>query len=139
MTLFGGPIQWKASKQATVSTSTTEAELLVLELTAKETLALKRLFRDIHLDLGEPWNIFCDNQQTIRLVVCEPERLSTKLRHVDIQQMWLKQEFQRGSFQVTYLETAKMPADGLTKVLSRAQFEQFRAHLNLRDVQEAIG
>lgn len=79
-----------------------------------------------------------DKQQTIRIVVAEPERLSTKLRHIDIHQMWLKQEHQKGSFQVTYLETANMPADGLIKVLSRAQFERFRAHLNLRDVQEAI-
>ncbi|KOS36072.1 hypothetical protein ACN38_g13245 [Penicillium nordicum] len=28
--LYGGPIDWKASKQKTVTTSTTEAELLAL-------------------------------------------------------------------------------------------------------------
>jgi hypothetical protein len=138
ITLFGGPIHWKSSKQPTVSTSTTEAELLVLELTAKEAMALKRLFRDIRLDLGEPWKIYCDNQQTIRLIVSEAGRLNTKLRHVDIQQMWLKQEFKQGSFQVTYLETTKMPADGLTKPLPRAQFERFREHLNLKDVRKQI-
>ena len=36
-TLFGGPIDWKANKQKTVTLSTTEAELLALTSTAKET------------------------------------------------------------------------------------------------------
>jgi Reverse transcriptase (RNA-dependent DNA polymerase) len=36
--LFGGPIDWKAAKQRTVTTSSTEAELLALSRAAKETL-----------------------------------------------------------------------------------------------------
>ncbi|KAL0944848.1 reverse transcriptase domain protein [Colletotrichum truncatum] len=61
--LFGGPIQWKAARQNTVTTSTTEAELLSLEHTAKETIALKRLFRDVLLDLGDVWKIHCEGRQ----------------------------------------------------------------------------
>lgn len=93
-------------------------------------MALKRFFRDLAFEIGETWEIFCDNQQTIRLVVNESERMVTKLRHVDVNNMWLKQEHARGSFQVTYLPTNDMPADGLTKNLSRQKFESFRAHLN---------
>lgn len=36
MRLFGGRVDWKANKQATVTTSTTEAELLSLSQAAKE-------------------------------------------------------------------------------------------------------
>ena len=36
--LFGGPIDWRCIKQKTVTTSTTEAELLALSYTAKELL-----------------------------------------------------------------------------------------------------
>jgi hypothetical protein len=67
--LFGGLIVWRAARQDTVTTSTTEAELLGLAWVGKESMALKRLFRDIQLDLGQPWKLFCDNQQTIRLVI----------------------------------------------------------------------
>ena len=134
MSLFGGPVIWKAGLQATVTTSTTEAELLALEHTTKESIALKRLFREICLDLGEPIRVFCDNQQTIRLVVNDLERLTTRLKHVDIQNMWLKQEHRKGTFEVTYLSTAEMPADGLTKPLTRQPFEHFRALLNLKTV-----
>lgn len=136
--LFGGPLLWRAARQATVTTSTTEAELLALEHTAKEALALERLFRCISLDLGQLMTIFCDNQQTIRLVVGENARISTRLRHIDIQNMWLRQEYAAGKFIVTYLPTAQMPADGLTKCLSRQKFENFRMMLNLQDTQAIV-
>ena len=134
--LFGGPVVWKASRQTTVTTSTTEAELLALSETAKETIALKRLFRDIQLVLDAPFSIACDNQQTIRLVIGSSERISTKLRHVDIHNLWLRQEYARGAFKLTYLATKDMPADGLTKNLSRAKFEHFRTLLNLQDIRQ---
>jgi hypothetical protein len=44
-----------------MTTSLTESELLGVALTAKELIALKRLFRDLRLDLGEAWTIFYDN------------------------------------------------------------------------------
>ena len=73
-----------------MTTSTTEAELLGVERTAKESYSLVRFFRDISLDLGTPLRMHCDNLQTIRPIV-ENERITTKLRHVDIHNMWLRQ------------------------------------------------
>ena len=120
--LFGGAISWQAARQPTVTTSTTEAELLALAHVAKEAMAMKRLFEEIELVATGAWQIFCDNQQTIRLVVGTNERVTTKLRHVDIQNMWLKQEHAKGSFEVVYLETINMLADGLTKYLPAHKF-----------------
>ncbi|KAI8669967.1 hypothetical protein NCS56_00800300 [Fusarium sp. Ph1] len=137
ISLFGGLITWKASRQATVTTSTTEAELLALEQTAKETMSLKRLFHELQFDPEIPWDIRCDNQQTIRLVIGESTRLATRLRHVDIHHMWLRQEVEKKSFTVTYLPTARMPADGLTKALPRQKFERFRAQLNMFNSHKA--
>jgi len=133
--LFGGPVAWKASRQDTVTTSTTEAELLALQRTVAEATSLERLFHDISLDLGVPLKIFCDNLQTIRLVINEAERINTRLKHVDIQNMWLKQEYRKGRFQIEYLPSNLMPADGLTKNLPRQKFEQFRSYLNLQDIR----
>ena len=136
--LFGGPIIWKAARQSTVTTSTTEAELLALEHVAKESVALNRFLHELRLDLGVPWEIFCDNQQTIRLVVEESERLTTKLRHVDIQNMWLKQEHAKGKLKVTYLKTSEMPADGLTKALPKQSHARFVAQLNLQHIGHMV-
>lgn len=136
--LFGGLVNWKAARQDTVTTSSTEAELLALSATARETMAFKRFLADIQLELGVPWTVFCDNTQTIRLVVGENERISTRLRHVDVHNLWVRQEHAKGSFEVAYLPTSEMPADGLTKLLTRQKFEHFRALLNLQDVRHII-
>src|SRR5436309_15659507 len=64
--LFGGAIDWSSTKQKTVTTSTTEAELLALSHAATEALWWNRLFEDIGFKLDHELIINCDNQQTIR-------------------------------------------------------------------------
>jgi hypothetical protein len=95
----------------------TEVELLVLEHTVKEGFALQKLFRHIQLELHSGLKFHCNNTQTICLIVEDNARLKTRLRHVDIQNIWLKQEYRKARFKISYLATAEMPADGLTKAL----------------------
>ena len=116
--LFGGLIAWKANKQDTVTTSTTEAELLALSQVAKEALFVSRLLRELQIELDtRAVTIQCDNKQTIRLVNEEISRLHTKLRHVDIHNHWIRQEVTEGRIRVEYVQLADMIADGLTKAL----------------------
>ena len=61
---------WKAGLQDTVTTSTTEAETLSLERVAKEAMAWQRMLNDIAIDVT-PLRLFCENLQTIRLVVID--------------------------------------------------------------------
>jgi len=49
MKLFGGLIAWRANKQGTVTTSTTEAELLALSQAAKESLFVSRLLQELDI------------------------------------------------------------------------------------------
>ena len=93
MKLFGNVIGWRASKQDTVTTSTTEAELLAVSQAAKEGQYVSRLLRELTVELDDHRIVIqCDNTQTIRLVNEEIARLQTKLRHVDIHNHWLRQE-----------------------------------------------
>lgn len=121
MKLFGGAVAWRANKQDTVTTSSTEAELLAISQTAKEAIYLSRLMQALNLIIPEALTIECDNAQTIRLLVDESMKLQTKLRHVDIHSHWLRQEVQRGSIHIRWVPTKEMVADGLTKALSSAQ------------------
>ena len=133
--LFGAPILWKSGKQATVTTSTTEAELLSLSASASELYSLQRLFQGLDFDLGRPvTTIYCDNQQTIRLLTSEIPQLTTRLKHVDIRQHWLRQEVQDKRLSIEYLPTADMPADGLTKALPVQKFRIFVQQLGLVDI-----
>jgi hypothetical protein len=68
ITLFDEPIAWQFTRQKTVTTSTTEAELLALSHTVKELIALQRFLNDMTFDPGHKVHISCDNTQTIGLM-----------------------------------------------------------------------
>jgi len=136
--LFGGPIDWKASKQKTVTTSTTEAELLSISHAAKEVIWWNRLLRDIGLDVEHDVTVDCDNKQTVNLLQSKEPILHTKLRHVDIRQHWLRELVQDKKICIKWVPTAQMPADGLTKALSVNNHEKFVKMLGLRDIREKI-
>ena len=59
--LFRGLIVQKVTQQSTVTTLTTKAELLALEHVTKETVAIKRFFNKLTVELGKIQNIQCNN------------------------------------------------------------------------------
>lgn len=135
MMLFGGAIGWKANKQDTVTTSTTEAELLALSQGAKEALYSLRLIQEIGVQLDDRHvQIWCDNTQTIRLVTKDVAILNTKLRHVDIHNHWLRERIERQEVRVDYVPTKEQVADGLTKALADPEFERFREMIGVVDL-----
>lgn len=137
MRLFGGTIGWRANKQDTVTTSTTEAELLALAQAAKEALFVSRLIKELGVTLDDSQIIIqCDNKQTIRLVHAEVALLRTKLRHVDIHNHWLRQEAINKRILVTHTPTEAMIADGLTKSLHADQHQRFIEQLGLVDIKD---
>ena len=137
--LFGGLIAWKANKQDTVTTSTTEAELLALSQVAKEALFTSRLLRELKINLSNSLiTINCDNQQTIRLITEEITKLQTKLRHVDIHNHWLRQEVALGTIKVDYQRSEDMVADGLTKALPANKWSKFLDKLGLEEIKDTI-
>jgi len=54
-------------------------------------------------------------------------RIQTALRHINIHNCWVRQEAKKGSFEIKYLPTNKMPADRLTKAFNRGKFKRFVA------------
>jgi hypothetical protein len=53
MKLFGGLIGWRANKQNTIITSTTEAELLALAQAAKESMYVSKLLQELIIDFND--------------------------------------------------------------------------------------
>jgi len=139
MVLFGGVIGWRVNKQNMVTTSTTEAELLLLSQGVKEGQYIKHLLNELNVSTDDQWiKVHCDNCQTICLVIKEIACLQTKLRHVDIHNHWLRQEVRDGRITVEYTPTKKMIANGLTKALPRSEFREFLEQVNLVDIASQI-
>ncbi|EED13613.1 conserved hypothetical protein [Talaromyces stipitatus ATCC 10500] len=139
MTLFGGTIGWQANKQDTVTTSTTEAELLALAQGVKEGKYVLRLLLELEIRFRTPTlHVFCDNQQTLGLLEKDAPRLRTKLRHVDIHNHWVRQEVQKGDIQVHYMPTKDMIANGLTKALSKQEHQKFLNQIGVEDIDSYL-
>jgi hypothetical protein len=136
--LYGMPIDWKATRQRSVTKSTTEAELIALSATGGEMEWWTRVFQHVKFDPEIQPTIYCDNEQTVGIVKKEDERLHTKLRHVDTHQMWVRQEVQEGRLNVEWCPTAEMPADGLTKSLVRQKHTEFVRQLGLENVRQLL-
>jgi hypothetical protein len=136
--LFGGPIHWQSSKQATVTTSSTEAELLGVSFAAKELVWTRNLFEKLQFNPDCLPELQNDNLQTIRLLTKSDPLISTKLRHVDIHQHWLRELVQRKEIHISWIPTAQMMADGMTKTLPRQKHAEFINMLNLVNCKSRI-
>ncbi|KAJ5256521.1 hypothetical protein N7478_012625 [Penicillium angulare] len=136
--VYGGPVDWKATKQPTVTTSTTEAELLGLSDAARSLQWWKRFLGRISFEPSQTITLRCDNQQTVTLLNSEHAKIDTKLRHVDIHGHWLRQEIREGRINIKWVPTAKMAADGLTKILPRKKHEEFVRTLRMEDIKHLI-
>ena len=131
MKLFNSPIAWQSIRQKTVTTSTTEAELLALSHTARETITICRLFSQMRFNTDEQPSVDCDNMQTVGLIKKKRPELTTKLRHVDIHHFWLRQSHQEGLIEIEWTPTANMIADGFTKALSNQKHATFVQQLGM--------
>jgi hypothetical protein len=104
---------------------------------AKEAIFTSRLLSEIGIKLPDSTiTIQCDNTQTIQLINKEVSKLQTKLRHVDIHNHWLRQEATKGTIAVTYVPSAEMLADGLTKALPSNKWATFLKQLGLVESTE---
>ena len=99
---------------------------------------MAQIFKAIQFNPKQELQIECDNQQTVQIVSNQLPTISTKLRHVNIHQFWLRQEVQNKKFVVQWVPSSKIPADGLTKPLTKQLHQAFINMLGLTDIQHLI-
>jgi hypothetical protein len=136
--LFGGSIDWSSVLQKAVSTSTTEAELRALAHTSQWTIWWGRFFTSLRLEIDQQLTVYCDNLQTVGLMVKDSPKLVTKLKHIDIHQHWLRELVADGTIKVEWIQTSDMAADGLTKPLSGQKHALFIKQLRMVDIRHLI-
>ena len=123
--LFKSLVDWRATKQKTVITSSTEAELLAISIVDKKMIWWTRFFDEISFQLSHTSVIQCDNMQTFRILINFIASYITKLRHVDVHRHWLSQEVRRKNIAVKWTPTAHILADGFIKALPPQKHKHF--------------
>jgi hypothetical protein len=121
-----------------VTTSTTEAELLGLSEAGKHLQWWRRLLGRVGFEISHVLTIECDNERAIGLITADDASFDTKLRHVDIHYLWLRQEAKAGRVAVRWVPTAKMVADGLTKLLPRQKHASFVKLLKMAQIEHLV-
>ena len=84
-------IDWAARKQTTMSTSITEIELLILLHASKICIWWISLFVKLRFDYDHKIKIYNDNMQIIRILTSKQLKITIKLLHVNVAQLWLRQ------------------------------------------------
>ena len=121
---FGSPIFWFAKLQRSVSLSSAEAEFFGASLAAKELIFLRELIIDLAkfglFDIKSPSVLYCDSKSAIDISV-DPVAFK-KTKHILRAAEFLRDLVLRCICVLEHLPGDRMPADMLTKPLSRAKF-----------------
>src|SRR6187551_259815 len=108
-----------------------EAKYAALSEVSREVVNVKRLLNHMGFEkyaVG-PINIYCDNQSAIEL--SKNAVFHKRSKHIDISFHYTRELVENGEIVVEYLQTDYMPADILTKSLTKCKHENCVKMLNL--------
>src|SRR5215208_5613568 len=130
--LHGGAVSWKAKKQALPALSTVEAEYIAGAEATKEAIWLARL---LHKDLNTQLDttlLHFDNQGAMALA-SNNGNSHTRTKHIDVKWHFIRAYVENGTIKITYLPTASMVADILTKGLARDRHQEHMLAMGMHD------
>ena len=124
-----GCISWQTHKQASVATSSMQAEYQALSTATKEAIWLWELLKELNFAQQESTPIQQDNQSTIALAHNPINHGRTK--HIDVQHHFIRKYIENGNIHLEYCPMTEMVTDSMTIALPRAKFKQCVQHMKL--------
>ena len=113
-----GAVSWFSQRQASVSISTTEAEIVASSEAARELVWLKRLFAD--LTQIDKTRLFIDNEAAIKLAH-NPE-MHRRTKHIEARHFYVRECVQENLLEVERISSQDQLADIMTKPLFKPRF-----------------
>lgn len=121
--VYNCPIMWASKKQPIVSLSSTEAEFVAANYAACEVIWLRKIFKDLSIEIPEPTVLYEDNQGAIAMSKNSETR---RTKHMDVRYNFLRECVQDEVITLKYVQTNHQLADLMTKGLPRDRFEMLR-------------
>jgi hypothetical protein len=122
-----GPIMSKSTKQKLVSKSSTEAELIALSDSASVVIWVRNFLTAQGYKMP-PAEVYQDNTSTMAMVAAGMPT-SNRTRHISIRFFFVKDRVTSGELDISYVRTADMVSDILTKPLQGELFIKLRKEL----------
>jgi Reverse transcriptase (RNA-dependent DNA polymerase) len=121
-------ISWSSKKQTTVARSNTEAEYRGLAAVTAEVVWLTSLFKE--LGLNAPISVFwCDNLGATFLA--SNPAFHARIKHIELDYHFVREKVSDGTIHIRFICSQDQVADALTKLLSKACFQQLRSKLTV--------
>jgi hypothetical protein len=136
VTIAGGAVAWSSKKQSTVAPSTPEAEYIAAAHVAKQVLWHRSLLKELKFPLSMPSTIFSDNQSAISIAHHPEFHACTK--HINIAFHFLRNHVQKGTIDLSYINTDYNIADIFTKPLRKPIHETFTYELGVISDQGGV-
>jgi len=109
----GGPVCWRSKLQATVATSTAEAEYVAVCAAIQQCMWVRAFFTELCVLPPGPSVIFEDNRACIAMAANPAHHGRTK--HIGIKYHYVRECVASGDVQLKYVRTSDMWADIMTK------------------------
>jgi hypothetical protein len=127
-----GAVCWSSKLQPIVTLSTTEAEYVAAVAAGKEICWMRNMLGELgYKPPSHPSKLWVDNQSCMT-VAKNPEHHG-RMKHLDLAYYWLRDMVERKTLMPHYLRTTDMPADLLTKALTKPQVEKLRGLMGLEN------
>jgi hypothetical protein len=117
-----GAISWSSRLQTIVALSSTEAEYVATVSAGPEILWLRNLFSELGYISLSSSTLHIDSNYALS-VAKNPEHHG-RMKHLDLRFYWLRSRVEKGTITVKHLRTEEMPADIMTKALTRVKVEE---------------
>ncbi|KAG7598911.1 Integrase catalytic core [Arabidopsis suecica] len=118
------PISWSSKKQKGVSRSSTEAEYRAVTEAASEVKWVLSLLSDLRIRTPTAPKVYCDNIGATYL--CANPVFHSRMKHLALDYHFVRELIQAGVLRVLHVNSIDQLADGLTKPLPRARFQDLR-------------
>ncbi|CAD6498717.1 BgTH12-01134 [Blumeria graminis f. sp. triticale] len=127
----GSPVIWRSKLQTTVSTLTCEAEYAAIFEATKDCAWIRTFLEELGQMPSGPIPVLEDNNGAIKWA--NSTGISSGRRHVRVEYNYATQEVRDKNITIRKVESKLNPADGLTKPLNNAAFNEFVERLGMVD------
>jgi hypothetical protein len=125
------PVQAMSKRQKVVTRSTFESELVALNTVAEEAEWIRELMSEFGYTQDKPTIIEQDNKSCILVATQGPG--VGKSRTMKVKYFWITEKIKEKVFELKYVESDKLIADGLTKPLIGLKFLEWKRRILNQD------
>ena len=130
--MAGGPVNWKSKRSSTIALLTMEAESDALTEAIRETQWLRNLYSELNKPIKSLTLVLKDNQSIIK--AAKDPALHSQTKHTLLKYRYIKEARQAGIFNILYIDTKRMPANGLIKPFSGITHQKFLSLISLNPI-----